>query len=166
MIPRDAADSKRRRDDVLPLRTDLVQELRRHLGDRPTDAPAFHVPPRQHVAEVFRADVEAAGLPYKDASGKVGDFHSLRHTFITNLASGGVHPSIAQALARHSTITLTMDRYTHRHAGDETAALEVLPDLKAEPAAPPLAATGTTDRRGSEARSSEGLPPTCPPTGA
>ena len=155
-----AAYSKRRRDDVLPLRADLVQEFRRHLGDRPPDAPAFNVPPRQHVAEVFRADVEAAGLPYKDASDKVADFHSLRHTFITNLANGGVHPSIAQALARHSTITLTMDRYTHRHAGDETAAIDVLPDLKAEPAALPLAATGTTDRTGSDARSSEEPPPT------
>ena len=39
-------------------------------------------------------------------------FHALRHTFITNLARSGVHPKTAQSLARHSTITLTMDRYS------------------------------------------------------
>jgi hypothetical protein len=34
-------------------------------------------------------------------------------------------------LARHSIITLTMDRYTHSFRGDESAALTVLPDLLA-----------------------------------
>ncbi len=39
--------------------------------------------------------------------------HALRHTFISNLARAGIHPKTAQALARHSTITLTLDRYSH-----------------------------------------------------
>jgi site-specific recombinase XerD len=43
----------------------------------------------------------------------VVDFHALRHTFISNLARAGVHPRNAQALARHSTIDLTMNVYTH-----------------------------------------------------
>ena len=51
--------------------------------------------------------------PYKDADGRCADFHCLRHTFITALAGSGVTPKTAQTLARHSTITLTMDRYTH-----------------------------------------------------
>jgi hypothetical protein len=72
------------------------------------------------------------------------DFHALRHTFISNLAAGGVYPKTAQALARHSTITLTMDRYTHRYAGDEAAALAVLPDLSL-PAVVAARATGTDD---------------------
>ena len=42
---------------------------------------------------------------------------------------GGVNPKEAQSLARHSVITLTMDRYTHQYAGNLTAALNVLPDL-------------------------------------
>src|SRR5262249_28816116 len=57
------------------------------------------------------------------------DFHALRHTFITNLANGGVHPKVAQALARHSTITLTMDRYSHTLVEEQSAALAALPDL-------------------------------------
>ena len=39
----------------------------------------------------------------------MADFHALRHTFVSNLANS----KMAQPLARHSTITLTMDRYTH-----------------------------------------------------
>jgi hypothetical protein len=57
------------------------------------------------------------------------DFHALRHTFLTNLARSGVHPKVAQALARHSTITLTMDRYTHTVLEDQVKALAKLPDL-------------------------------------
>jgi superfamily II DNA or RNA helicase len=41
------------------------------------------------------------------------DFHALRHGFVSRLASSGVHPKVAKELARHSTITLTMDRYAH-----------------------------------------------------
>lgn len=67
----------------------------------------------------------------------------LRHTFISNLARGGVHPKIAQQLARHSTITLTLDRYTHSITGDLASALDVLPSMPTEAAA--VAATGTDD---------------------
>ncbi|MFW5690732.1 MAG: tyrosine-type recombinase/integrase, partial [Planctomycetota bacterium] len=49
----------------------------------------------------------------EDDRGRVVDFHALRHTFISNLARAGVHPRNAQALARHSTIDLTMNVYTH-----------------------------------------------------
>ena len=59
------------------------------------------------------------------------DFHALRHTFVTNLARGKVHPKIAQALARHSTIALTMDRYTHTDLGEQADALKVLSSLLA-----------------------------------
>lgn len=45
------------------------------------------------------------------------------------------------AFARHSIITLTMDRYTHRRVEDEIAALDVLPDLNTAV----LAANGTDD---------------------
>jgi len=53
---------------------------------------------------MIKADLAAAGVPYKDAHDRYADFHALRHTFISNLARAGVHPRNAQALARHSTI--------------------------------------------------------------
>lgn len=76
---------------------------------------------------MMRADLEVANVPTRDESGRIVDFHALRHTFITNLATAGVHPKVAQSLARHSTITLTMDRYTHQYAGGEVEALKSLP---------------------------------------
>ena len=81
------------------------------------------------TARTLWADLKQAGIPYRDEDGRVADFHALRHTFITNLARGGVHPKIAQALARHSTTTLTMDRYTHTVIGEQAEALRVRPDL-------------------------------------
>ena len=82
------------------------------------------------------------GIPREDESGRVVDLHALRHTFLTNLARGGVHPKTAQALTRHSTITLTMDRYTHSIREEERQALSALPDLDSELVA--VRATGTT----------------------
>ena len=57
------------------------------------------------------------------------DFHALRHQFLSDLAQSGVHPKVAQELARHSTISLTMDRYSHVLDGQKTEALESLPSL-------------------------------------
>ena len=139
-----AAYSKRRREDVLPLRTSMVAELHGFLARRLAGTPVFRMPAPEHLSKMFRSDVTAAGIDYRDDAGRVVDFHALRHTFITNLAIGGVHPKTAQSLARHSTITLTMDRYTHRYAGDDAAALDVLPDLSAPPTET-AKATGTDD---------------------
>ena len=72
----------------------------------------------------------------------MADFHALRHTFITNLANSGSHPKVAQILARHSTITLTMDRYTHSMWEQLTDALAKLPDL-GRPIDQQARATGT-----------------------
>ena len=50
----------------------------------------------------------------------------------------------AESLARHSTIVLTMDHYTHTLIGDERAALDRLPSIDAPRAnVAALAATGT-----------------------
>lgn len=70
----------------------------------------------------------------------MADFHALRHTFITRLARSGVTPAVAKSLARHSTITLTMDHYTHTLIEDERSALARLPELGAKQSA---CATGT-----------------------
>ncbi len=139
-----AAYSKRRRDDTLPLRPATVKLLEEHLKNKTPEALAFKIPVRWEVVRMFREDLKSAGIPEQDASDRFADFHALRHSFISNLAAGGVHPKTAQALARHSTITLTMDRYTHRQTGGEVEALAVLPDLSLPPAQiGTLRATGT-----------------------
>ena len=65
--------------------------------------------------------------PYIDASGQVADCHAQRHTYIT-MAAKNLLPKMAQALARHSTPTLT-ERYTHLELHDTGAAAAQLPPL-------------------------------------
>ena len=67
----------------------------------------------EKIADELQRRTESNFLKPAYASGEVAYFHALRHTFITMLASSGVHAKVAQQLARHSTITLTMDRYSH-----------------------------------------------------
>jgi integrase len=62
------------------------------------------------------------------------DFHSMRHLFITSLELAGIKPKMAQTLARHSDVRLTLGVYTHLELHDCSAAIKSLP-------APPLPAT-------------------------
>jgi len=78
----------------------------------------------------------------------VADFHALRHTFISNMAGRGVHPKVAQSLARHSTIALTMDRYTHTAWQDMSDAVSQLPSFDIQPER--AAATGTDGKPASD----------------
>jgi len=78
---------------------------------------------------MLREDLKTAEIDYVDNQGRYADFHSLRHTFISNLAQSGVHPKIAQSLARHSDINLTMNRYTHVLLESQCDALKSLPDF-------------------------------------
>ncbi len=56
-------------------------------------------------------------------------FHSLRRGFITQLVMANVPPKVAPALARHSTIKLTIDRYTHLGMDDLVEAVGKLPGM-------------------------------------
>lgn len=40
-------------------------------------------------------------------------FHDLRHTHATQLLLAGEHPKVAQERLGHSTITVTLDLYSH-----------------------------------------------------
>lgn len=125
--------TKNGKDTTQPLTPRLVEALGEHLRNKLPAAPAFNVPSSEHTAKMLRDDLKAAGIEYRDDSNRVADFHSLRHTFITNLARAGVHPSIAQQLARHSSITLTMNHYTHTKLADHAKAVNTLPDFAARP---------------------------------
>ncbi len=124
----EAGYSKRRKTETMFLRPVLVNALRQHLSDRLPAAPAFHLPISNDMAKMLREDLAAAGIEPDDEDGRV-DFHSLRHTFISRLARSGVHPKLAQILARHASISLTMNTYTHAHVEDELRALDSLPEL-------------------------------------
>jgi len=55
---------------------------------------------------VFQKLLKVAGLPHKR-------FHDLRHSTATILLTMGVHPKIVQEILGHSTISMTMDTYSH-----------------------------------------------------
>jgi len=141
-----AAYSKRRRDDLLPMRREMAERMAAFIAGRPVDTPLFVLPDKP--VELLKADLAKAKIEYRDDAGKVVDWHALRHTFISNLAAGGAHPKVAQALARHSSIVLTMDTYTHSVLGDQASALAGLPDLSAKPEKQQerQKATGTDDQ--------------------
>ena len=154
----EAGYSKRRRHDVQPIRPDLAVHLRSWLDTKPDSGSVLPLPHR-HTADMMRADLMAARktwlseaasdaerqereqsdmLRYVDDAGRVADFHSLRHTFITRLVNSGATVKVAQELARHSTPTLTIGRYAHARLHDLSAALDALPDTKAPVTTQPL----------------------------
>jgi integrase len=158
-----AAYSKHRREDTIPLRPDVAEMMREYLADKPAGEAFWRGGWTDKGAAMVRMDLAAAGIPYQDEDGTYFDFHSLRHQFISNLAAAGVHPKVAQTLAQHSTITLTMDTYSHLGMVDVTGALEKLPSLPPQrPAAEAgrLRATGTYDAPACPERLS-GLSPAC-----
>jgi integrase len=125
----EAAFSKRRRKDVQPLRPDVALMMRQYITGRPAGVVLWPGTWKANGAAIVRRDLLAAGIDYEDESGRVFDFHAMRGQFISFLAARGVHPKVAQILARHSTITLTMDYYTHLDVLDVAGALDKLPEL-------------------------------------
>lgn len=50
---------------------------------------------------------------HREDYGTQASLHELRHSYLTRLARAGVHPSVMQRLAGHSTMRVTMEIYTH-----------------------------------------------------
>ncbi len=146
-----AKDEKAGRGAKIPLRNDLVTELREFLADRlpvyqararkageavpmrlPARTPLFNVP--RDFIKIFDRDLAAAGIPKKDDRDRTVDLHALRHTFGTHLSKAGVAPRTAQAAMRHSSLELTMSVYTDPRLLDVGAAINALPTFDALPA--------------------------------
>ncbi|MFC1781773.1 tyrosine-type recombinase/integrase [Planctomycetota bacterium] len=81
------------------------------------------------TADMLKADLAEAGIEYIDDAGRYADFHALRHTTGSLLAASGTHPKVAQSIMRHKDINLTLSRYTHIFRGQESEAVQKLPDL-------------------------------------
>jgi len=140
----DAANAKNRKAATLPLRSETAAELRALLGAKLPTVPVFHMPRPEKVVMMMRGDLDAAGIPYADETGRVADFHSLRVTFATMLLRSGVDVRTAKELMRHATINMTADVYacTFRESLDN--AVRKLPSL-AGCGLEQLRATGTDE---------------------
>ena len=124
-----ASETKNHQEAELPMRPETATMVQRFVQ---TTEIASESPLWPKLTRKDGPDAQGrpgAGIPYVDESGHVADFHSLRHSFISLLAAGGVHPKLAQTLARHSDINLTMTRYSHTVLTDEADALSALPSL-------------------------------------
>ena len=175
-----ACYSKRKRQDTQVLHPEVVNRLREWLMTKENlgvDDLLFPVSAKvpggteRRTSKMMRHDLKMARkkwigeattpedrkvreesdvLEYQDDAGLFADFHSNRHTFITNLERAGVSPRTAQTLARHCDIRLTMGVYTHIGLHDQTTAIESLPappslNPRKVPEAAKLRATGTDD---------------------
>ena len=181
----DAADSKNRKEAVQPIPRDVAAALAGYLQNKPKDKPIW---PGRWVAKGFliiQADLKTARetwlaettdpderaerersdfLAYVDADGRFADFHSLRHTFVTRVVQSGASPKVAQTLARHSTVQLTLGRYAHTGMYDLAAAVDALPPLLGtEPAQVQLSATGTDGKTGKASKGQKFLGPNLGP---
>lgn len=142
-----AKNEKARRGAVLPILPKVAERLDRWMTSRAIRRSRQLWPGTwsEKAAVMFRRDLQAARdcwlkevendpteharrlqsefLTAESADGQRADFHGLRHSFVSMLALSGVHPKTAQTLARHSTITLTMDRYSHVRMADLSQAV-------------------------------------------
>ncbi|HEV3189867.1 MAG TPA: tyrosine-type recombinase/integrase [Polyangiaceae bacterium] len=166
----EACYSKRRRRDSQILHPEVVRLLREWLATKPFKPNQLLFPISGRVPggverktfKMIERDLKAARtkwieeskndateiarceesdfLAHQNQAGRFADFHSLRHFFITNLERSGVSPKMAQTLARHSDIRLTLGIYTHVGLHDQTAAIESLP-------APPIATVNNHEQQ-------------------
>ncbi len=173
-----AAYSKRRREDSQILHPEVARQLKEWLATKSARPDELLFPISGKVPGgterkthlMMKKDLECARgawikeaekdvaetqrrkgsdfLKYENSDGEYADFHSNRHLFITSLERAGLSPKMAQTLARHSDIRLTLGVYTHVGINDQMAAISSLPappgesvGLTSQEAA--LAATGT-----------------------
>lgn len=171
----DAASEKSRRGDVIPLPPDLVELLQPWLKTMP---PTKRLWPgkwaqHKHASKFVQRDLKAARdewlreatdpaereardksdfLNYRNNDNQQADFHSLRHTYLSRLGRSGASPKVKQKLARHSTVELTLGRYTHAGLFDLSSAVNALPPLPIKDAPKTertvMRATGTDDFSG------------------
>lgn len=124
------SDTKNGKEAQQAIRPELATELRDwiHEAGILSNDPLWP-DLTQNTALMLRKDLKAAGIPYVDDSGRYADFHALRHSFITHIAKGNQNVKVAQRLARHSDVNLTLGRYTHLLLTDEAEGLAALPEL-------------------------------------
>ena len=137
-----------RGERVLALPRIAVQALLRHKGEQAEQRLLLGLGPDEqalvcshldgspippdYISDNFRWRLDKAKLPRVR-------FHGLRHTCATLLLQEGVHPKVVSEMLGHSTVSITLDVYSH-----------VLPSMQEEAARKldnALRAAITNDRR-------------------
>src|ERR1700677_2649917 len=127
-----ASTTKNGKAAIIPLRGGLVQLLREHIAAHamsPGDSLFGGVFWKRRQ---FRYDLKAAKIPLVDKNGLRVDFHSLRHTFCTNLQRSGTGQRVLMELMRHSDRRLSDHLYTDATLLPVREALKTLPHYSGE----------------------------------
>jgi len=126
-----AGYTKNRKSATLPLRNDIAELFRKWQTEKNFNSKnkVFNNFNKNKAAKMLRYDLDRAGIEYQDQTGRFADFHSLRHSFITNICKTGASIKEHQNLARHSKADLTLGVYTHLSISDERRAVEKMPSF-------------------------------------
>ena len=159
-----AGNAKNRKEDCLPIPETIKELLMAWLAAKPknkkifdtfgklltngrTNTAMFSKSLKRDMLKARQAWLASGGVPesnfllWKDPQGQFADFHCLRVSAITWAVASGANPKTVQAFARHSTITLTMDRYCKTPKGGELVGISNGLGEKLT-AQPPLVDTG------------------------
>jgi integrase len=106
-------ETKTGRDRMIPISLRSANALRSHFKAHMASEYVFTEPQtgqplrkENFIRRSFRPLLKRAGLP-------TIRFHDLRHSTATRLLVQGVHPKIVQDRLGHSSITVTLDTYSH-----------------------------------------------------
>ena len=146
-----AENEKARRGDVIPLPTGLVDMLRPWFQGMLKKALLWpgKWASQKRAGKTMQLDLEIARAQWiNDAQSEAekqereastvlefrtevgqADFHALRHTYLSRLGRSGVSAKAMQKLARHSTVELTIGRYTHTNINDLGSAVQQMTPL-------------------------------------
>jgi integrase len=80
------------------------------------------LPHPQTVSHAFEMAARSAGLP-------VIRLHDTRHSYATLALAAGVHPKIVSERLGHSTVAITLDRYSHSVPALEESAADTIAAL-------------------------------------
>jgi integrase len=104
---------------LTPTNADVLTQLWETSKNRGKDDSVFAIdgqPPRpQSITRAWQTGCKKAGVT-------MITFHDARHTHATLLLKAGVHPKVVQERLGHSSISMTLDTYSHVVPGMQEAA--------------------------------------------
>jgi len=109
---------------IQPISIHVAKTIAEWIKGKVAGKPVFLLP--RHGVYMIQADLRRCGISPLRPNGERVDFHSLRHTYVTNLIDAGATMKEAQKLARHSSIVLTGDIYAHASEDNLRRAVERL----------------------------------------
>jgi integrase len=128
-----AETTKSKKSAVIPLVPPLVEALKKARAKKVQFSDRVFLRGLPSIKTLTK-DLMACGIPVEDERGYRVDFHALRHTFASMLASAGVSELARVKLARHSEWRQT-DRYTDPQSiplfGEMEKMAAILPSLGA-----------------------------------